>query len=96
MQDISRAEIESRLKEILVSRLLVDAAVVAQSDARTPLLGRGVGIDSVETLAFAAGIEQEFDLQIPDTHLTVERFRTLGALADYIEMRLAARERGST
>lgn len=95
MQDISRAEIESRVKEILVSRLLVDPTVVAQSDAGTPLLGRGIGIDSVETLALAAGIEQEFDLQIPDAHLKVELFRTLGALADYVEMRLAARETGS-
>ena len=44
-------QIEERIKQLLGSELKVNASVIATSTSRTPLLGRGVGLDSVETMA---------------------------------------------
>jgi acyl carrier protein len=52
------------------------------------LLGRGIGLDSIEVLALVSAIEAEFGLTIDDADLTVEHFRTLGTLVTFVESRL--------
>ncbi len=80
----SRAAIEQRIKRLLVTQLTVDPAVLASSDSTTPLLGHGIGLDSIEVMVLALAIENEFNLQIPDQDLTVALFKDLGTLTDYI------------
>jgi acyl carrier protein len=89
----SRARIEGALKRILAEELGIGAEVLAASDSSTPLLGRGIGLDSMETLSLVTGIEQEFAIQIADEHLTAELFSTLGSLTDYVERALTASAR---
>ena len=76
--------IEQRIKLILISQLGVDPETVCQSGPQTPLIGRGIGLDSVEAMALAVGIEEEFDIEIPDDELTVDLFETIAALAEYV------------
>ena len=83
--------IEDRIKHLLAERLRIDAAVLAESGADTSLLGRGIGIDSMEALALANAIEAEFDLGIADEDLTRELFATIGSLAAYVRAALAGR-----
>jgi acyl carrier protein len=89
MAQHSRTEIVSTIQRLLIAELEVSPVLLEGSTADTPLLGRGVGLDSVEALALALGLEREFDISIPDADLTVELFESLGALADYVARQAA-------
>jgi len=91
MEGNSRLAIEERIKCILVSELKVNPGIFAASDSNTPLLGRGIGLDSIETLTLVAEIEREFDLQIADEDLTASLFKSLATLAEYVLRQLSAR-----
>ena len=82
-------EIEAKIKHLLRSALKVDAAVVETSHARTPLLGRGIGLDSIETMALVLAIEEEFEISVADSDLTVHLFENIETLAKYILHKVA-------
>jgi acyl carrier protein len=96
MDDDARLAIEERIKHILISELGVSSNILAASDSNTPLLGRGIGLDSMETLVLVAGIEKEFDIQVDDADLTVDLFRTIGNLAEYVLQKTAGHNNRST
>jgi len=79
MQD--QAQIESTVKRLLVSCLDVRPEALEKVDAATPLLGLGIGLDSVEALTLASGIEGEFDIHFEDHELVPELFSSLGVLS---------------
>lgn len=83
-------EIENRIKQLLVDDLQVDAALIETATADTPLLGRGIGLDSIEALRLTLGIENAFDISVPDADLNVELFSSLRALTDYVSNKLVA------
>ena len=89
MRQDAYLQIEKRIKQLLCSELNVNASVIATSTPSTPLLGRGVGLDSVETMALVLSIEEEFGISVPDDDMTVTLFETIGSLTDYILQKLA-------
>ena len=76
--------IEQRIRDILVSQLDVDPEIAARSGPQTPLIGRGIGLDSLEAMALAVGIEDAFNIEIPDDDLTAELFQSIATLAHYV------------
>ena len=84
-------EIETQIKRLLVSELKVNPALLENTDPTMPLLGRGIGLDSVEAMALLVSLEEEFGLAIPDDDLTVDLFESLGTLANYIAHALLER-----
>jgi acyl carrier protein len=89
MNESVRVGIEEKIKQVLISALKVNPEVLAASDSNTPLLGRGIGLDSIETLTLVAEIEREFDMQIADEDLTASLFKSLATLAEYVQRQLA-------
>ena len=89
MNESVRVGIEEKIKQVLISALKVNPKVLAASDSNTPLLGRGIGLDSIETLTLVAEIEKEFDMQIADEDLTASLFKSLATLAEYVQRQLA-------
>lgn len=85
---VSRGEIELVIKRILTVDLAVDPSMLRGVDERTPLIGRGIALDSVETVGLAVGLETAFDIQIPDGDLTDDMFEDLGALVEYVARRV--------
>jgi acyl carrier protein len=83
------AEIEQRIRKILVSKLQIAPEIAATAASTTPLVGRGVGMDSMETLTLAAGIETEFGISIDDRDLTMELFANLASLSAYVARALS-------
>jgi acyl carrier protein len=92
MSRLSQTEIEDTIKRILMADLAVDPALLAAIDVHTPLVGHGIALDSVETVGLALGLEQAFDIHIPDGDLTEEMFENLGALVDYLARRVGEDE----
>lgn len=82
-------ETEAKIKKVLVNKLQVAPAILADCSLQTPLLGRGLGLDSIAAMSLASGIEEEFDIQIDDDDLTEELFANLASLIHYVEAKLA-------
>lgn len=57
-------------------------------DEEMGLMGRGIGLDSIEVLQLVTAIENEFDLTIEDDELLPEQFRSVGNLITFIEGKL--------
>jgi len=57
-------------------------------DEATGLLGRGIGLDSMEVLQLVVAAEERFDLTVDERELKPEYFRTVGAFATFLEERI--------
>ncbi|HVN29680.1 MAG TPA: acyl carrier protein [Candidatus Binataceae bacterium] len=84
MASISREVIEDAIREILAEELEVDLRSFGGNGSSTPLLGRGIGLDSVDALTLISALENRFDVEVSDDDLTVGLFKTIGTLAEYI------------
>ena len=83
--------IDEKIRELLVSALKVSRTVVDSCSSGTPLLGNGVGLDSVETMALIAAIEGKFDVSVPDTDLNAALFESLESLSKYVLRKVEGR-----
>ncbi len=76
-----RPEVESQIARLLVDKLGVRPDLIEACDNETPLLGSGVGLDSVEAMTLASEIEAAFDIFFEDDELHADLFKTIGSLA---------------
>ena len=82
-------EIMKRIKKVLVHKLLQDFSSENIKDD-TPLLGLGVGVDSVATLEFVVALEEEFQISIDEKEINPELLATIRTISDYISTRIAS------
>ena len=78
----------AEIKRVLIAELDVEPDRLSHADAATPLLGLGVGLDSIDALRLATALERRFDIEIPDDSLTTELFANVGTLAAYVRRQL--------
>ena len=64
----------------------------SQPEEDTGLLGKGIGLDSIEVIQLVAALEEEFDLTIDDDDLLPEHFSSLGDLITFLEKRYLEKE----
>lgn len=86
-------ELQTRIRAIIVGRLYATTPPRQGITADTPILGNGLGLDSVEALALVTEIEAEFDIGIDDEELTVNLFRNIGTLAEFVGKKLSREQR---
>jgi acyl carrier protein len=79
----------AELARKLVATLNLDLAPEAV-DPATPLIGAGMGIDSIDTLELVVLIEKDYGVKIDNRAAGVEAFASLDALAAFIRQRRAA------
>jgi acyl carrier protein len=77
----SSLEFEINVRRLLVARLDVPPEALEGVDSATPLLGMGIGLDSVEALTLASEIEAEYGIHFEDEELTPDLFHTLGSIS---------------
>jgi len=80
---MERSDIATRVTALL-QRELPDAVDGRRLDESTGLLGRGIGLDSVEVLALVGAIEEAFELTIDDEALEAEHFQTIGTVVTFV------------
>lgn len=73
------ADITSKVQEIIVDKLGVDAAEVTPEASFT----KDLGADSLDTVELIMEFEKAFDIQIPDE--AAEKIATVGDAIKYIE-----------
>jgi len=54
-------------------------------DPAAPLIGAGLGIDSIDTLELVVMIDKDYGVKIDNRAAGVEAFASLGALAAFIQ-----------
>jgi acyl carrier protein len=77
------ADVIEQLKQIIAKELDVNLDP-EEIDENAPLFEEGIGLDSIAIMDFILLIEERFGFQFADTELTVELFRNLETLADFI------------
>lgn len=73
--------VEEKIKKIIASRLK-DEEKIATLNYETPLLT--LGIDSIFALSILVEIEEEFDVEINDQDLNMDRIKNIRNLAELI------------
>jgi acyl carrier protein len=73
------AEIEQKVKDIIVEQLGVDAAEVKVEASFV----NDLGADSLDTVELVMALEESFDMEIPDEE--AEKIQTVGQAIDYIK-----------
>ncbi len=96
MRSLSCEQIEEAIRGILVSELELDLRAWGASSATTPLLGRGIGLDSIDALTLITALEKQFGIEVDDAELTVGLFKTLRTLAEFILHKTSQRHAGTT
>lgn len=84
MVSISKVQVEETIKEILATELELDLRSYGACISDVPLLGRGIGLDSIDALTLVTALENRFDIEVGDDDLTVDLFKTVGTLAAYV------------
>lgn len=61
----------------------------ATLEPSTPLLGALPEFDSMAVASVLAALEEQFDIEVEDDELGAETFETVGALAQYVDAKIA-------
>ena len=77
------ADVETRVKEIIVEQLGVDAKEVTNQASFI----NDLGADSLDTVELVMALEEEFNIEIPDEE--AEKIQTVGHAIDYIKAHAA-------
>ena len=59
-------------------------------DEATGLLGRGIGLDSMEVMQLVVAAEDKFDLTVDEGELKPDYFRTVGSFTSFLEERVSS------
>ncbi|MDR0873551.1 MAG: acyl carrier protein [Prevotellaceae bacterium] len=79
------SEVASKVKEIIVEKLGVEASEVTDSASFT----NDLGADSLDTVELIMEFEKEFSISIPDDQ--AEKISTVGDAVSHIEAAVAAK-----
>ena len=83
---MKKEEILSRLKEIVIDRLDVEEGQIKNEGSFI----EDLGADSLDIVELIMGIEEEFDIEIPDED--AEKLTTVGEALNYVIGKLGVEE----
>ena len=78
-------ELLGKLKEQIIETLNLSDLKADDIDVDAPLIGEGLGLDSIDTLELLVLMEKEYGVTVPDVNVGRTVFSSVRALAQYIE-----------
>ena len=83
---MAREEIESKLKDVIVSSLDLEDLTAADIATDAPLFGDGLGLDSIDALELGMAVKKTFGVTFAsDPAENKKIFYSVKTLADFIE-----------
>lgn len=83
---MTREEIETKLKETVVSALDLEDLTSADIETDVPLFGEGLGLDSIDALELGMAVKKAFGVSFSSNPADNKQiFRSVKTLADYVE-----------
>ena len=73
------------LKKEIISTLKLSDIEPSDIDATEPLIGAGLGLDSIDTLELIVLMEKKYGVAVPDIKIGKDVFASVNAMAEYIE-----------
>jgi acyl carrier protein len=81
---MSDADLRTRIKEMMVKNLMLQITADQISDD-APLFGpNGIGLDSIDALELAVGLEKNFGVSVPNSEIATRVLRNVNTIHDYI------------
>jgi len=81
---MSDADLRTRIKEMMVKNLMLQITADQISDD-APLFGpNGIGLDSIDALELAVGLEKNFGVSVPNSEIATKVLRNVNTIHDYI------------
>ena len=82
---MNRNDIESKLKEIVVTALDLEDITPADIETEVPLFGEGLGLDSIDALELGMAVKKQFGIPFSSNPADNKKiFYSVKTLADYI------------
>jgi acyl carrier protein len=78
-------ELIGKLKKQIISSLNLSDVGPDDIDPDAPLIGEGLGLDSIDTLELLVLMEKEYGVTVPDVNVGRKVFSSVRTLAKYIE-----------
>ena len=83
---MTRAEIEAKLKETVVSSLDLEDLTPTDIETDVPLFGEGLGLDSIDALELGMAVKKAIGITFSSNPAENRQiFRSVKTLADYVE-----------
>jgi acyl carrier protein len=79
--------IKEQLKKILVEELNLEDISPEDIEDDAPLFGEGLGLDSLDAVEIVVLLEKHFGVEVKNLDEGREAFRSINALAQYVEER---------
>ena len=76
-----------KVKKILVEDLNLEGVDPGDIDENAPLFGEGLGLDSLDAVELVVIVQKRFGIEIKNLDEGKDAFRSVRALASYIEGR---------
>ena len=73
------------LKAQIISSLKLSDVKPDDIDTDAPLVGGGLGLDSIDTLELLVLLEKEYGVTVPDINIGKKVFASVRSLASYIQ-----------
>jgi acyl carrier protein len=81
---MSDADLRTRIKEMMVKNLMLQISADQIADD-APLFGpTGIGLDSIDALELAVGLEKNFGVSVPNSEIATKVLRNVNTIHDYI------------
>jgi acyl carrier protein len=86
---------KAELKALIVKELNLRGRDPSTIEDDAPLFGEGLGLDSLDALQLAMSIEERFGVRIPEGQEARPIFRSVTALAEFVEAQKGATREGA-
>lgn len=73
------------LKIDIIENLGLSDITPEEIDPQAPLIGEGLGLDSIDTLELIVLMEKKYGVKVPDIKVGRDIFSSLNSMANYIE-----------
>lgn len=82
IQILERDNLTKSIKKIIIERLMLDIPMEFISNDQ-PLVGRGLELDSIDSLEISVAVNMEMDITITDNSSVI--FSSVNRMADFIQ-----------